>query len=272
MVGTTWVESEDHLRELVAGGAFTTRTVAAGMEAAGFDRALDEASGGLLIESALDVEVEYHCEVLRWKGTEVYALPARYCAPLLRAQHVGSVMLPLVTEEAGNVVGLARKAADALQLSTGFAHVEIMRTREGRWWLGELGLRPGGGGVCTLVGLQHPGVDVHGLQADLAMSIPPEVHLSPDRPPVAWVGSLAPRGVIVDITPCEDILRYPGVIAAEPALAVGDEAFGPMGTANYAGHVFAAGATAEEAASRAAAAASAWQFRTLAAPDLSLRH
>jgi biotin carboxylase len=271
MVGTTWIDSEDHLHELAAGGDFSSRAVAPGMEAAHFDQPLEQLADGLLIEAALDVVAEFHCELLRWKGTEVYALPGRYPAPLLRSDALGAVLLPGHTEEAQAVLSLARQAADALHLRSGFAHIEVLRTRDGRWWLGELGLRPSGGRVCTMVALQHPGIDIYSLQADLAMGLPPVAQTSPDNPPVAWAARMAPQGLIVEMTPAHEILRRPGIIAAESAVSVGDLSVGQIGTATFGAHVFATGDTPEDAYHRASAAAAAWEIRALAAPTPSLQ-
>ncbi|WP_042380046.1 ATP-grasp domain-containing protein [Streptacidiphilus melanogenes] len=267
MLGTTRLDSEQEFWLARSNNRFGPFAVPTGWDAAHLDLGLTHAPGGLMVEQALTVVAEWHVEVLRWRGQEVYVLPGRYTAPLLDTHIVGSVLLPTASDEAREVAALARAAADALGLTTGFAHAEVMLTADGDFVLGEIGLRPGGGRLQHLVELQH-GVDPFALQADLAMDRRPLVRLRPEHDPIAWASPFAPPGLVTGVTPLADILAMPGVIGAEETLAVGDVSTGQVGTAITGGHVYATGPNAEVAMARAAAAAAAWQTQTVQAPTV----
>jgi biotin carboxylase len=267
MLGTTRLDSETEFWQARSNNRFGPFAVPTGWDAAHLDLGLTDAPGGLMVEEALTVVAEWHVEVLRWAGEEVYVLPGRYTAPLLSTQIVGSVLLPTASEEAREVAALARAAADALGLTTGFAHAEVMLTADGDFVLGEIGLRPGGGRLQRLVELQH-GVQPFELQADLAMGRRPLVRLYPEHDPIAWASPFAPPGLVTAVTPLADILAMPGVISAEETLAVGDVSTGQVGTAVTAGHVYATGPNADVAMARAVAAANAWQTQTVQTPTV----
>ena len=263
VIGTARVDSSAHLEELRRTGVFDRHTeVPAGWQAAGLDRALEEIPGGLIAEQGITVIDEFSCDILRHEGGEVFALPARYPAPLLGASDIGAVLLPADHDQAGPVVALARAAADALRLRTGFAHVEVLLDAGGAWRVGEIALRPGGSRIPDLLRLQH-GVDIHALAADLAMRRVPLVALQPQSDPIAWIGSTASPGLVTTITPVSEIRRLPGVIAAEAALEVGAYSAGSLGSAVAAGHVFAQAPTVAEAEDLARRAAAAWKVTTL---------
>jgi biotin carboxylase len=266
VVGTVRINSPAHLEELRRAGAFDQNTeVPAGWQATGLDRALEEVPGGLIAEQSISVIDEFSCDILRHEGGEVFILPARYPAPLLGASDIGAALLPSDHDQAAQVVTMARAAADALRLRTGFAHVEVLLDSHGAWRVGEIALRPGGSRIPDLLRLQH-GVDVHALQADLAMRRVPLVVLRPETEPIAWIGVHATAGLVTAITPTSEILRRPGVIAAEAAFEVGDYSTGPLGSAVAAAHVFAQAPTVARAEDLALRAAAAWQVTTLPPP------
>ncbi|MEZ0070280.1 hypothetical protein ABIA32_006332 [Streptacidiphilus sp. MAP12-20] len=268
MLGTARLDSEQDFWLARYNNVFGPLQVPSGWDAAHLDVGLTDAPGGLMVEEALTLAAEYHVEVLRWAGEEVYVLPGRYNAPLLDTPHVvGSVFLPTGSEEAREVAALARATADALGLKTGFAHVEVMLTTDGDFVVGEIGLRPGGGKLQRLVEHQH-GVQPFALQADLAMGRRPLARLFPERDPIAWATPFAPPGLVTGVTPLADILAMPGVVEAEETLSVGDLSVGRVGTAVTAGHVYATGPNAEVAMARAAQAAHAWQVQTVQSPSV----
>ncbi|SEO73536.1 ATP-binding protein [Actinacidiphila rubida] len=257
-LGTHVVRDRTHLDELLAAGAFAgTAGLPAWMIASGLDRPADEVPGGLLVEALVRVRAEYHVEILRDHGRELYALPARYVAPVLGSPLVGSVLLQPGPEHDATTA-LARAAADALNLTTGFAHVEVLRDEQGVWRVGEIGLRPGGARVPHLLRLHHK-VDVPELAADLATGTRPQVRLSTATQTTAWVSAVTPSGIVTAITPAEEIRRLPGVIDAHTDLHPGATAGGPHGSTALATHVFTQGATAEQAEQAALDAIKAWR-------------
>jgi hypothetical protein len=263
VIGTACINSPAHLEELRLAGVFDQHTeVPVGWQAAGLDRALEDIPGGLIAEQVISVVDEFSCDILRFDGEELFALPARYPAPLLGASIIGAALLPSGHDQAGPVLALARAAADALHLSTGFAHVEVLLDSQGVWRVGEIALRPGGSRIPELLRLQH-GVDIYSLQADLAMRLVPQVALRPQADPIAWVGLTASPGLVTGITPASEILRHRGVIAAEAALEAGAYSSGALGSAVAAANVFTQAPTVALAEDLARRAAAAWQVTTL---------
>ncbi|MFI9787357.1 acetyl-CoA carboxylase biotin carboxylase subunit family protein [Kitasatospora sp. NPDC051984] len=260
-IGTLLVRDRDHLDRLLASGAFGPQALPACLHASGIHRGLDHASGGLMAEEGIDVIAEFHCEILRHHGREVYAVPGRYPGPLLGTTVLGSVLLGAGDGQAQQVIDLARAAADALHLVTGFAHVEILLARSGDLLVGEIGLRPGGAMLPHLLKLQH-GIEPWALAADLAMGLPPQVQLRSGSPTVAWAAPIAPPGWITDMDSVEVLRKRPGVIDVHQLVHVGQQSPTRVGTLTPAGHVFAIGETAEQAEAHAHQAASAWQITT----------
>jgi biotin carboxylase len=263
-LGTRLVRDRTHLAELLAAGAFAgTDGLPASMTASGMHRPADEIPGGLVAEALVRVRAEYHIELLRYSGRELYAIPARYVAPVLGSPLVGSVLLQPGPEHDATA-SLARAAADALGLTNGFAHVEVLRDEDGVWRVGEIGLRPGGARVPDLLRLHHR-IDVPELAADLATGTRPQVQLSTSKETTAWVSAVAPSGTVTAITPTEEIRGLPGVIDARTDLHPGATASGPHGSTALATHVYTQGATAEHAEQAALAAITAWHV-DIAAP------
>ncbi|MCL2731315.1 MAG: hypothetical protein FWE15_14975, partial [Actinomycetia bacterium] len=210
-LGTHVVRDRAHLAGLLAHGVFgATPGLPASMTASGMHRPADEIPGGLVAEALVRVRAEYHVEILRDRGQELYNLPARYVAPVLGSPLVGSVLLQPGTEYDATCA-LARAAADALNLTTGFAHVEVLLDEEGVWRVGEIGLRPGGARVPDLLRLHHD-LSVPELAADLATGARLQVQLSTSEQTTAWVSAVAPSGTVTAITSTEEIRCLPGVV------------------------------------------------------------
>ncbi|MEY9875756.1 biotin carboxylase [Streptacidiphilus sp. MAP12-33] len=269
-IGTLLVRDQAHLDRLRASDAFGPQALPASLHASGIHRGLDHASGGLIAEEGIDVLAEFHCEILRHHGREVYAVPGRYPEPLLGTGVLGSVLLGPDDDHAQQVIDLARDAADALQLVTGFAHAEILLARSGDLLVGEIGLRPGGAMLPHLLKLQH-GINPWALAADLAMGLTPQADLRSSGPTAAWAAPIAPPGWITDMDSAEVLRKLPGVIDVDQLVHVGQQSPTRVGTLTPAGHVFAVGDTAEQAENRAHQAATAWQITARNLPPNELR-
>jgi biotin carboxylase len=262
-LGTHVVRDRTHLEELLGAGAFAgSASLPAAMTASGLHQAMNEIPGGLVAEALVRVQAEYHVEILRDHGQELYAVPARYVAPVLGSPLVGSVLLQ-PGDEHRTTTALARAAADALNLTTGFAHVEVLLDGAGVWRVGEIGLRPGGARVPHLLRLHH-GIDVPELAADLATGARPHVRLSQAEHTTAWVSAVPPSGLVTAMAPVQEIGRLPGVIDAHTDLEIRSTAGGAHGSTALGTHVFAQGATAEDAEQAALAAITAWRVHTTA--------
>ncbi|HSX96893.1 MAG TPA: hypothetical protein VLG91_05820, partial [Streptomyces sp.] len=224
---------------------------------------LEHDEAGFLVEQGIDVTVEYHCEVLLYEGEVLYAIPGRCAAPVLMSDGgtYGSVMLGegLLRD---SISELAVRASRALGLETGFVHCELLQARDGSFYVGELGCRPGGAMITYLLKLQH-GLNVAALQASLARG---------ERPQMAWQSrstSVALRGVpcaagrVETMTDPAELLAMPGVLDVVPALKVGDVTAGSVGSLVFGGFVFCEGGTPEEAERRAEATANSWRVNVV---------
>jgi len=177
---------------------------------------------GMLVEQYIDIAAEYHCDGLWIDGQPVYNLPGRYHTPPLKAMGgmLGAVLLDPDSDEGRRVAGLSARAAAALGMRDGFTHAEVLRTPDGRWLLGEIAARPGGGGIQTAIKHAY-GVDVAAVQAALAAGEAPEVTLRRTPGFVGWAGPPVPPGRIAAIGSADDIREQAGVIDATVAAKPG---------------------------------------------------
>lgn len=175
-----------------------------------------------LVEEFVDIEQEFHCDGLWIDGRPIYQIPGVYHAPPLVGMGgmLGSVLLPRGDADGQFVVDLAIRAAKALGIGTGFTHAEVYRSKSGRWLLGEIAARPGGGGIQPAI--KHAfGVDVMRLQGQVARGA--DVHIEPEHREgvVGWAGPAVPPGRIVEIAALDKIRGGRGVIDATVAVKVG---------------------------------------------------
>ncbi|NUT40038.1 MAG: ATP-grasp domain-containing protein [Thermoactinospora sp.] len=182
--------------------------------------------GRILVEEYVDIVHEYHCDGLWIDGEPVYQLPGLYHTPPLRGMGgmLGSVLLPTGSHDSRIVSDLATRAAKTLGIMTGFTHAEVLRTAGGRWLLGEIAYRPGGGGIQQAIGHAY-GVDVPAIQAQVACGQTPDVQLTTraPHPVVGWTGPAVPAGIVTAIADRQALLGHPGVIDATVAVKVGQQ-------------------------------------------------
>lgn len=251
-INTVVVLNSEHLDYLRRSGAFDRPADGYGADALSASDALAPLGThrcGFVVEAFVDIDDEYHCELLRHAGDDIYRLPFRYPAPLLLhlEDTVGSIYVPPGSKAGRAVSDCTSAAAAALGLGDGFAHCEVFYTRDGRWLVGEIAARPGGAQVPHSLKLQH-GIDVTELMADLVIGRPLNpVNLMSESRPVAWLSVRAPRGRIVEMSRREDILRLPGVVDIRTQVDIGEVCHGSLGSLSHAAYVFCTGSTADEA-------------------------
>ncbi|MEU3963325.1 hypothetical protein AB0F42_26555 [Streptomyces buecherae] len=261
-VNTHMLTDEAEFEKLVESGAFSReQSLPPSMTASTAVRTLEGSSEGFLVEAAVrEVVAEYHCELLVDGGRERYCVPARYETPCIESVDgsTGSVML-VDGDQRATVAELTRAAAVALNLTSGFAHCEVLENSQGRFFIGEIGSRPGGAQVPHLLRLQY-GIDVAEVAADLAQSR--TVDLSPiDRErPVAWCSVPMPSGTITAMSSPADIVALPGVVDVKCFVSPGDRTRAFRSSVSSAAHVFCEGDTDQAAQRRAAEVARAWRF------------
>jgi hypothetical protein len=103
----------------------------------------------LLVEEALTVEEELHCDGVVRGGEILDVVPSLYTAPVLDSvgSNLASVHLPTTDRRHDEAVTAARRLLGAIGVTDFVFHLELLRSR-GRLLFGEIGLRPAGGGVA----------------------------------------------------------------------------------------------------------------------------
>lgn len=238
--------SADTVDDLVAHGAFdppsdlpryfgsTTMTATLGQT-------------GYVAERCVDIVAEYHCELMLHHGVEVHCLAGRYADAILSDFTAGSVWLDPASTEATMVCDLSRAAAAALGLTHGFGHCEVFLDRSGRWFVGELGSRPGGLMIPRMLELHH-GIDNLALLADQLSGRRPRSDGAPRAAgTIAWTAVPVESGLITEMPDEAAILQMPGVIEAEIVLRPGDSSKGLPGGMFHAAYIFCVGDSAAQA-------------------------
>ena len=173
----------------------------------------------LLVEEAVDIECELHCDGVVRGGELLVALPSVYDRPVLDAIGTtrASIHLPVDDDRHEAVVKATHHVVETLRIDTqGIAnfvfHLELFQVH-GELLFGEIGLRPAGGGVAESLRYFH-GVDIWAEFVGLQLSRPPRV------------GSPAPRHShtyrgVTGITPdvrlsAEELLAVPGISRVSP--------------------------------------------------------
>ncbi|WP_204079582.1 hypothetical protein [Mycobacterium riyadhense] len=201
---------------------------------------------GYHVERFVDVDAEYHCELLLHEGAEVHCLVGRYFNPVLANHAYGSVLLDPSSAEATAVGELTRAAVSALGVTHGFGHCEVFRDRAGRWLVGEFAARPGGLLIPRILQLSR-GVDNLELLADQVGGRRPDS--APGVPGAfAWAAiPVSGSGVIADMPDEEYFLNLPGVVEVQIALRSGDSTGNLHAAMTHAAYVVCRGDTPEQA-------------------------
>jgi len=180
--------------------------------------------GGFLVEQYVHIRREYHVDAFWADGEPLYQVPGRYNVPPLQGMGgpLGSVLLSPDTAEGSAVMRVADHAARVLGIRDGFTHAEVYFDSAGRFILGEIAARPGGGGIQPT--LKHAlGIDVPAILGQFGAGQTVDVEPRPQPGTYGWVGPHVPPGQIVQIANRDAILRQPGVIDATVHARVGSE-------------------------------------------------
>jgi hypothetical protein len=173
----------------------------------------------LVVEEAVDIECELHCDGVVRGGELLVALPSAYDRPVLGAVGTphASIHLPADDDRHEAAVKAAHQAVETLRIGAqGIAdfvfHLELFQVH-GEVLFGEIGLRPAGGGVAESLRHFH-GVDIWAEFVGLQLGRPPRVG------PQASRDSRTYRGII-GITPDvrlsgEELLSVPGISHVSP--------------------------------------------------------
>ncbi|MFB7294067.1 hypothetical protein [Actinacidiphila glaucinigra] len=201
-------------------------------------------SGGFIVEQYLDVEAEYCCDLYRYvdRGSEeeeiVIAAVGKYSDPCLQIteKEWHQTFLPPDSEEARKVRAIAIKGVKALGKLTGATHCEILRTKDGKFWFGEAGARPGGAGIWHATNAMY-GHDGAGALAAMAVGERPNIPDTPIHESVVNVLIVPESGTVRAAPSTKKVLQIPGVIDADIHLVVGDPVPTAIGTMSSGGRI-----------------------------------
>jgi biotin carboxylase len=191
--------------------------------------ALDRSGVMLVVEEYLAVTEEYHSEALVSDGCLRLAGVARYFEPLLRRHPdtaVGSSYLPATDPAHRRVIALHRMAVRALGLKDGVTHLEVLRTGDEQWVVGEIAARPAGGAIPQAFQATF-GIDLWryflACEGDPSLaSCHDQAAASPAARRAGWVGLPIAPGVVRRISGVEDLVAATGVLCAQVLLKPGD--------------------------------------------------
>ncbi|WP_100448873.1 ATP-grasp domain-containing protein [Glycomyces xiaoerkulensis] len=192
----------------------------------------------LIVERAVDIDEEFHCDGIVVDGKVRFAAASKYFEPILQRGEVmmGSYTLPVGSEQDRIVLDLHRRTVEALGLRDGVTHLEVLR--EGSdYHVGEISCRPGGAGIPEQVLVQF-GVD----QWDACVKT--ATGRTPTLAPVAADGVMVRcqlplhPGTVRDVSSSEETLDIPGVVRAVVNVAPGDTVRGPWHSGMFSALVY----------------------------------
>ncbi|MFI2370231.1 acetyl-CoA carboxylase biotin carboxylase subunit family protein [Streptomyces sp. NPDC018833] len=189
------------------------------------EEALSLAAAGdelLLVEEAIDVDGELHCDGVMRDGRLLAAIPSAYDRPVLSAVGTtrASIHLPPTDPRGPVAVAAAQRITAALGIRDFVFHLELLQSK-GRLLFGEIGLRPAGGGVAE--SLRHfYGVDLWEEYVRLQLAKPsglsrPLRHALPGYRGVIGIAAPEP-GSGRCVPPDSDLLAVPGVVKVSPGM------------------------------------------------------
>ncbi|MFD0278259.1 hypothetical protein ACFVHB_30735 [Kitasatospora sp. NPDC127111] len=219
------------------GTAFTHRVAdAAELTGAPLRASLDRAPGPFVVEEYLDVADEYHCDALVVDGTVVFASVSRYFQPVLRSLGAlfGSHTVPEEAPEVPVVRSLNERTVAALGLRDGVTHLEVLRTTDSRFLVGEIACRPGGGGVPHVLARKY-GIDTRGLFLTSALGRPLDHEVRTADGVHYWCVLPVRHGTVAEVSTADDFRDLPGVLHVEMAVAPGDTVAGTLYSTSMAG-------------------------------------
>jgi biotin carboxylase len=199
--------------------------------------ALRSAPSPLMAEELVGIDVEFHCDGVVVGGKSVFSPVSRYFQPVLESVGgvIGSFTLPDEDADARAVAALHAEAVKVLGLEDGVTHLEVFKSG-GRYVIGEIACRPGGGGIAAQIRHQY-GIDL--WDAFLASQLGEGIEAQCDPRDDHMVQYMLPRpvGTVTSLTSAEELLTADGVVHAEVRTKVGDRLEGPLDSSIYAGVV-----------------------------------
>lgn len=184
--------------------------------------ALADQPSPVLVERALDVRTEFHCDGVVRDGEVAFVSVARYLTPVLDCfgGFIGSVILARSDPAHQAVAALHERVVAVLGLRDGVTHLEAFDTPDGLVF-GEVTCRPGGGGILRAVQRKF-GIDLWDAFTDLHLGREPRMGGPALDTTVGWVGLPARNGKVLELTTAGELREIPGVDEVEMKYAAGD--------------------------------------------------
>ncbi len=210
----------------------------------------------VLLAEELLVGREVSCELFHdGRAPHILAITDKQTSGAPHFVEVGhSQPSALGDEERRQIEDVALSAARALGVTWGPGHIEMMLTARGPVLI-ELGARLGGDFITSHLVPISTGIDMVGLVVAQAVGDPVCVPEPADRGSAVQFLEM-PIGVLAGVRGIEEAQIAEGVVEANIDVPLGHQGTGTNSSSDRLGHVIAGGATAEEARSRAQAAAS----------------
>lgn len=191
------------------------------------------------VEQFVAMDREFHVDAVLCEGTVRFAAVSIYFDPLLG--HIddfdGSWIVPPEHPDHAEALEVAGRAAVALGMRDGVAHVELYQSGDG-FRVGEAACRPAGGGIVEAIGYQY-GVDLWDAFWATGLGHEPALGVVPTDGLVVNVNLPIRPGRIVDLA-TEDEIRaaVPGVIDVRLTMRVGDVISSDLNSSSTPGVVF----------------------------------
>lgn len=175
----------------------------------------------LVVERFLEVTAEYHCDSVVYRGRVEFASVGRYLKPPLRQTGYGGTVLIAPDEPAAAaVLALNQRALAALGALDAVTHLEVLSTPDGLR-VGEVAIRPGGGGVQEAIALKH-GRDLQRAFVQVSIGRAPDLPGPAAGATVAALGLPCANGRVRSVTPAAELERLPGVASVRIDRRPGD--------------------------------------------------
>lgn len=176
-----------------------------------------------IVESALELTAEFHCDGVVVGGTIAFCSVSRYFDPVLpamsRHERIGSFTLPPQDPLFATLSDLHLRVVSALGIHDAVTHLEVLETSEGLL-VGEIAIRPAGGGIPRGIELSW-GVDLWDAWRSVELG-------TGTTPSPSFSGLIANAdlpvqpGRISQMSSEADLRALPGVVAVELVHDVGD--------------------------------------------------
>ena len=178
-----------------------------------------------IIEEAVQVKNEYHCDVLVRGRRIIFYAVSRYLRPVLSAvgDYHGAVHLSMDNPAIIPIRRIVENMIRHSGIEDAVFHIEIMET-EDTLLFGEAAIRPGGGGVADSIHFTF-NVDLWDEHFRLLLGLPPgtQEHVPADNSPYVYgfCGLPAREGRITNMISRENLLAFSEIYAVQQKYSPG---------------------------------------------------